>query len=74
MLLEEFDPSKEAVINPCMIHDKIPGFPETIVSAFSLMLFDRIVEFLDANLHILIENQIRTETNPSIKQRIKGST
>ncbi|MCR5055093.1 MAG: nucleoside phosphorylase [Lachnospiraceae bacterium] len=70
MLLEEFDPSKEAVINPCMIHDKIPGFPETIVSAFSLMLFDRIVEFLDAEI-IAYYNDVDGD-KPVYKATYKG--
>ncbi len=46
MLLEEFDPDKKAIINPDMIHDHMNDFPETIVSIFSHVLFDRIVEFL----------------------------
>ncbi len=48
MILEEFDPNKKAVINPDMIHSPFPGFPETIVSIFSHVLFERIVEFLGA--------------------------
>ena len=46
MLLEEFDENKIAVINPDMIFQKIPDFPETVVSVFSHQLFDAIVRFL----------------------------
>ena len=46
MLLEEFDFCKKAIINPDMIHDKIDGFPETVIGIFSHHLFDRIVKFL----------------------------
>ena len=48
MILEEFDETKDAVINPDMIHEKMPGFPGTVISIFSYVLFDRIVEFMDA--------------------------
>lgn len=47
MLLTEFDPEKQAVINPDMIHGPIPGFPETVVSVFSHQLFDALVRFLN---------------------------
>ena len=46
MILEEFDENKIAVINPDMIFQKIPDFPETVVSVFSHQLFDAIVRFL----------------------------
>jgi len=47
VLLEEFDPVRDAVINPDMIISPMPDFPETVVGIFSHRLFDRIVEFLD---------------------------
>ena len=46
MLLTEFDPDRNAVINPDIIHKPIPGFPETVVSVFSHNLFDSITAFL----------------------------
>ena len=48
MILEEYDDSRGAVIDPSMIHSRILGFPETIVSIFSHILFDKLVDFLDA--------------------------
>ena len=46
MLLTEFDPSRDAVINPDMIHNRVPNFPETLVSVFSHQLFDAVLKFL----------------------------
>ena len=46
MLLCEFDPVKDAVINPDILHHPIPDFPETLVSVFSHQLFSAILEFL----------------------------
>lgn len=46
MILEEFDPTKRAVINPDMLFKPIPGFPETVVSVFSWHLFERMNQFL----------------------------
>ena len=46
MLLTQFDPSRNAVIDPDIIHKPVPGFPETVVSVFSHDLFDKLVEFL----------------------------
>lgn len=47
MLLAEFDPARNAVINPGAIFKPIPGFPETVVSIFSHTLFAKIAAFLD---------------------------
>ena len=46
MLLTEFDPARDAVINPNMIHSKVPDFPETLVSVFSHQLFKAVLDFL----------------------------
>ena len=50
MLLHEFDPAKRAVIDPDMIHESVPGFPETLVSVFSHHLFDKIRDFLGGKI------------------------
>ncbi len=42
MILEEFDPSKEAVINPWNTVQKQPGFPKVGVSCFSSRTFERM--------------------------------
>ncbi len=46
MLLTEFDPNRDAVINPDIIHKPVPNFPETMVSIFSHHLFSSIRDFL----------------------------
>ena len=43
ILLEEFDQSKKAVINPGDIHEKIDMMPEVAITCFSHTLFDKIV-------------------------------
>ncbi len=46
MLLHGFDPERNAVINPDIVHQKISGFPETMVSVFSHHLFRALLDFL----------------------------
>lgn len=46
MILEQFDPAKNAVIDPGMMFHRIPDFPETLVSIFSHQLFDKVLAFL----------------------------
>ena len=48
MLLAEFDPNPNAVINPAMAHQPLPDMPETMVSCFSRVTFERMVESLNA--------------------------
>ena len=45
-ILEQFDECRDAVINPDMIHKKVPDFPETLVSVFSHQLFKAVLNFL----------------------------
>ena len=47
MILEQFDPSKKAVIDPDMCYSRIDNFPETVVSVFSLTLFDALCSFFE---------------------------
>ncbi len=47
MILEEFDPSPNAVINPDMIVQPIPDFPDVTVSCFSEKLFANVLRFFD---------------------------
>ncbi len=46
MLLTEFDPNPQAVINPEMCFSPVPDFPETVVSVFSHELFQAVLDFL----------------------------
>ena len=48
MLLSEFDPCRDAVINPEMcIKGKIENFPEVTVSCFSHHLFEAVLAFFE---------------------------
>ena len=47
MLLTEFDPVRDAVINPADIRSPIEHFPETVVSVFHHTLFDQLLTVLD---------------------------
>ena len=35
MLLQEYDPNKDAVINPEMLVEKVENFPDVTISCFS---------------------------------------
>lgn len=50
MLLENFDETREAVINPDYAHPRLPGFPETMVSVFSHHLFSALADFLGGQI------------------------
>lgn len=58
MILEEFDESKKAIINPSDVIEKVPNFPKIAISCFSQELFNRflkdfktvkLIEFGNAN-------------------------
>lgn len=44
MILKEFDPNTKAVINPEDLVEHDPSFPKTMVTCYSAVLFDRMVE------------------------------
>ena len=50
MILEEFDFSKDAVINPEMVVKNINNFPEVTISCFSNRLFTNVLATFDAKL------------------------
>ena len=43
MILEEFDQSRKAIINPEDLNESIKGFPETAVSCFARETFARML-------------------------------
>ena len=48
MLLEEFDPSRDAVINADMcVKNKVENYPEITISCFSHHLFDAVIGFFE---------------------------
>ena len=50
MILEEFDQSREAIINPEDLNESIEGFPETAVSCFARETFARLLADFDHEL------------------------
>ena len=48
MLLHEFDPAADAVLNPQMCVDPIPHFPPVTVACFSHRLFEQALSFFDS--------------------------
>ena len=46
MLLLQYDETKNAIIDPDMVHHPVPDFPETVVSVFSHHLFASVLNFL----------------------------
>lgn len=72
MILEEFDPSKSAVINPDMIVEKIETFPDVTVSCFSLKLFEKLLEFFEPEQ--IGESHSATGVVPIYKVKYKGET
>ena len=43
MILEEFDQSRKAIINPEDLNESLEGFPETAVSCFARETFARML-------------------------------
>lgn len=72
MILEEFDTSKSAVINPDMIVPKIPDFPDVTVSCFSRQLFANMLDFFIPKQ--IGESHSATGIVPIYKVEYKGET
>lgn len=58
MILKEFDPSKEAIINPWDVIKRVEGFPETVVSCFARSTFNKILDSFEHEeiAHVSIAN------------------
>ena len=54
MLLTDFDASRQAVINPDMLFSPVPDLPETAVSCFSHVTFERMLDMV-ADVRVLAE-------------------
>lgn len=50
MILDEFDDQRIAMINPSDIYHEIEGFPTTLISVFSYVLFERLISLLDGKV------------------------
>ena len=54
MLLTDLDASRQAVINPDMLFSPVPDLPETVVSCFSHVTFERMLDMV-ADVRVLGE-------------------
>lgn len=64
MLLTDFDASRQAVINPDMLFSPVPDLPETAVSCFSHVTFERMLN-MAADVRVLASSATRTRSIPS---------
>ena len=72
MILEEFDPTKSAIINPDMIIEKISDFPNITVSCFSHHLFANLLTFFEPEQ--IAESHSATGIVPIYKVQYKNET
>ena len=70
MLLEEFDPQRNAVIDPEMVTNRVADFPEVTVSCFSKQLFDSALALFDAEK--IVELRSAVGVNPVYRVTYKG--
>lgn len=70
MILDEFDPAKNAVIDPEMVTHPIENCPEVTVSCFSKQLFDSVLALFDAEK--IAEIHSATGRNPVYAIEYKG--
>ncbi len=70
MLLEEFDPQRNAVIDPEMVTNKVEDFPEVTVSCFSKKLFESVLSLFDAEK--IAELRSAVGANPVYRVTYKG--
>lgn len=70
MILEEFDSSREAVINPDMLVDRIDGFPQVTISCFSQKVFNSILSLFEPKP--IAEIHSATGPNPVYEIEYKG--
>ena len=70
MLLHEFDPNKDAVINPEMLVEKIDNFPDVTISCFSQKLFESVLSFFEPRQ--LTEVHSAVGRNPIYEVEYKG--
>ena len=71
MLLDEFDPSKTAVINPWDLIKEIDQIPKTAIACYSHITFERIVAELQAE--IIAETSTANGKKPIYRAKYKGS-
>ena len=70
MILEEFDPTQQAIINPEETMDPIPGLPKSLVSCFATETFTRMLETFGGEK--IGENNVANTVIPVYKTIYKG--
>lgn len=70
MILNDFDPSQKAIINPELVVQKIDNFPEITISLFSRQLFDKCLQFFNAKVITYIHSA--NGLNPIYEVNYKG--
>ena len=70
MLLNEFDPNPNAIINPEMTVEPIEDFPDITVSCFSGKLFHKLLEFFEPKKIAQVKSAV--EPNPIYEVIYKG--
>ena len=70
MLLQEYDPNKDAVINPEMLVEKVENFPDVTVSCFSKKLFESVLAFFEPKK--IVEVRSAVGGNPIYEVEYKG--
>ena len=58
MLLEEFDRSQNAIIDPDMLAQKLDDFPAVTVSCFSWSLFERVLALFEPKLLAIVHSAV----------------
>ena len=70
MLLEEFDPTYDAIVNPQMVVSRIADFPEVTISCFSKPLFESVLSLFEAEKIAEIHSAVGL--NPVYQVAYKG--
>lgn len=71
MILEEFDASKTAVINPWNIIKPVEGMPEAAIACYACSTFERIVDELEAG--VIAQTSTANGMKPIYKARYKDT-
>lgn len=70
MILNEFDPNPNAIINPEMLVEPIEDFPDVTVSCFSGKLFHKLLEFFEPKKIAQVKSAVGS--NPIYEVIYKG--
>lgn len=73
MLLTDFDASRQAVINPDMLFSPVPDLPETAVSCFSHVTFERMLN-MAADVRVACRARRREREISHLPRFVAGDT